>query len=171
MCKNTENSDSLFLLLARPADSLCTMIQSWAMAAGSVDLIICHSLYEIICRLDDIPQNQTALLITRPAMLQTSCLSVLQSHLQLRLILWTQSDQPAADQIAAIAGSVGMVTASTAQQLSSAVSAFQAAAASPTPTPPQPVASGHTHDEGQTMFDPTLYRLCEDEIKALLEAE
>ena len=51
MRKNTIHSGTLFLVLARPADSLCTVIQAWAMAHRCGDLVLCHSVYDIVTRL------------------------------------------------------------------------------------------------------------------------
>ncbi len=167
MHKKITHFGASILLLARPADSLCSIIQSWAMAHRWGDLVLCHSVYDIEIRLDDIPPQQTVFLIARPAMLNKSFLtSVLQKYPALRLIGWTGPNQTASSQLNAISSCVSIVTISNTGQLANIIEAFQITLKQ------EPIHSNQGCDvTAEPQIDPKNYRLSSDEIDALLGAE
>lgn len=166
MRTNTTHSGTLLLLLARPADSLCTIIQSWAMAHHWGDLVLCHSVYDINTRLGDIAPQQPVILITRPAMLNKPFLtSVLQKRPDLRLIGWTGTEQTTSEQFASTIPDTPIVTVNSAGQLKNIIRAFQTT----------PVREQADHDRQpdaitDARIEPKNYRLSDDEINALLGA-
>ena len=155
------------LLLARPADSLCSIIQSWAIAHRWSDLVFCHSVYDIEIRLDDIAPQQMVILIARPAMLNKPFLSsVLQKRPALRLIGWTGPEQTVSQQLATISSHVSIVTISDTEQLTNVLGAFR------TTLTHEPMDSRQGRDAAtESQIDPNNYRLSNDEIDALLGAE
>lgn len=162
MHNNTTYSGPLLMLLARPADSLCSVIQSWAMAHHWGDLVLCHSIYDIDTRLDDIPSQQPVILIARPAMITVPFMaSVLQDRPALRLVGWTSPQQPSSTM-----DDASILTVHHTDQLMSLIGTFQTIPVSePTDAGQEPRVTT------DTQLDPKNYRLTDDEIDALLGAD
>lgn len=145
--------DNLFLVYARAADSLTALTGE---LPGAQRVVRCPSVYDLFAALTE---ARPAVLITRPLMLaQPHLAAYLRQHPNLRLIVWVSpGDSPFRHD------GLSVVAVSSRDELAAAVASMSAAFA------PQA-----TCDEKQALssgkFDPSDYRLSDEERNALLGA-
>ena len=112
MYNESSNSDVCFLTLARPADTLTALVSS-IVPRHRADITQCRSVYDLIAALQEIPQEQSAILITRPSMLaQPHLITALHQYPNLRLIGWLGADEKLSDPAVSSLSGQGMVMVS-----------------------------------------------------------
>jgi hypothetical protein len=162
--KKISDQAPLLLVLARRADSLCSVIPSWAMAHSWGDLVLCHCTYDLLTRLADVQPGQASILIARPVMFTEAFITTaLRICPSLRLIAWTTIEQTATDCKSFIDVNLPLATVSSTDELTNLINALEPASADQfeSVTTTQAVAG----------FDPKDYKLSHDEISALLGSD
>lgn len=162
--KKNPDQTPLLIVLARKADSLCSVIPSWAMVHRWGDLVFCHCPYELLSRLSDLHPSQSPILIARPVMFAEDFITTaLQRCPSLRLIAWKTIEQTATDRQSFISGTLPAATVSNTDELTNLINSLKPAA----PTPPKTTETAQPANH----FDPKDYKLSDDEIGALLGAD
>lgn len=166
MQRNNTDCNLLMLVLARRADSLCSVIPSWALACRWGDLVLCHSPYELLARLADLPPKQSPILLGRPVMFTAAFVrTALQICPSLRLIAWTTIEQTATDHKLFMAANLPVVTVSSPDELTSLIAVLEPA----NKEHREPAAIAGIPAAAD--FDPKEYTLSSDEVNALLGAD
>jgi hypothetical protein len=151
------NSDVHVLVLARPADSMCAVLDS-ALRQWGCEFSVYSTAYEVVNAAKDIPAGQSAVLIARPAMLGPQAAIFIERHfLNLHIIGWIDSSENVSDCAIAQTTANGMMTASHLDQLQQIIHRLSKT------TNPSALDTAIPKES-----DRLEYELSDDEVKALL---
>lgn len=159
------NSDSFFLVLARPADMLSALVSSM-LARHRTALVSCGSVYDLIAALPKIQPPRLVILITRPSMLaKPNLIPALHQFPNLRLIGWLGDSEKLSDVTVSALSEHGMVMVSSPRQLRSVIAALHNALVC------EPESRNLEIPKLNSKIEPTDYRLSDEELDALLGAD
>ena len=165
MLMENTNSDVRLLVLVRPADSLCALLQSLLQETGAAYTVY-STVYELINGIHAISADQPLVLIVRPAMLGRQAASFLQRYFpRLRIIGWIDAGEHVSDTAIAHTVANGMVTAGHLEQLRRMVHMMSE------PASPNPSVSETPRASAPDTSKELEYDLSDEEVKALLGVE
>ena len=160
------NSDIYVLVLARPADSICTILTS-ALCQWRHIFSMYSTAYEVVNGIKDIPAGQLPVLIVRPAMLGSQAASFLERQFpSLRIIGWLDSGERVSDCAIAQTMANGMVMTSHLDQLQQIIHSFRKKNIPQNQSLPNEVRAVFPEK-----LDRLEYELSNDEVHALLEVQ
>jgi DNA-binding NtrC family response regulator len=160
MLIENSNLDVHVLVLARSADSMCSALAS-ALREWGYAFSFHATAYEVVNEVENLPTNQSAVLIARPAMLGPQAAIFIERHFRdLQVIGWIDSGENISDCAIAQTTASGMMTASHLDQLQQIIHRCCKAAAPSELNADAPKKSGRLE-----------YELSNDEVNALLGVE
>jgi len=165
MCIENSNSGILVLVLARPADSVCAILDS-ALCRWRYAFSVCSTVYEAVNAIKDIPAGQLPVLIVRPAMLGPQAALFIERHFPgLRIIGWVDPGEKISDCAIMQTTINGMVMVSHLGQLQQVIHSF-------CKTMPQSQAMPDVAPMAYSKEPDRLeYELSDDEVNSLLGVE
>lgn len=165
MHNGSSNPDICFLTLARPADTLTALVSS-IVPKYHINLTQCRSAYDLITALQDIPQEQPAILIARPLMLtQPHLMTALRQYHNLQLFGWLGTNEKLSDPAASALSAQAVVMVSGTEQLRGIITGLR------TGLVRQPVfCKPDMPSQSDSKLEPAGYRLSSEELDALLGA-
>jgi len=165
MRKESSNSDVYLLVLGRPADPLCTLLSVF-LSRKQYAFSVCSSIYQVILELEAVSGSQNVILVTRPAMLLSQAAVFLSRRFpNVRMIGWLDSNENLSDLAAAQVMESGMTVVCSPDQLHSVARSLG-------PFGLQRASSSEARKEQVAeKLDPMEYKLCDDEMNALLGVE
>lgn len=164
--KESSNSDVYLLVLGRPADPLCTLLSAF-LSGKQYPFTVCSSVYQAIARIETVAGNQSVVLVARPAMLISPAAEFLSRRFpNLRMIGWLDSNENLSDITAVRVITSGMTLVNSCDQLHAIIQAGFTCRFQKCPAEPDGAKTG-IGDK----LDPMEYKLCDDEMNALLGVE
>lgn len=167
MNKESSNSDVYLLVLGRTADPLCALLSVF-LSRQHYLFSVCSSVYQALGEIESVSASRQVILVTRPAMLMSEAAVFLSRRFPgLRIIGWLDSNENLST-LAAVQGWVSGMTrvVSSHDQLHGAIQSLGTV-----PFKEFPAVPDTKRTEIFDNLDPMEYKLCDDEMNALLGVE
>jgi len=166
MNKKISNSDVYLLVLGRPADPLCTLLSAF-LSGQPYPFSVCSSIYQALGEMESACSIRQVILVARPAMLMSQAASFLARQFpDLPIISWLDANENLSTLAAARGRVSGVTIVSSCDQLLSVIQSLETVRVRQFATVPDT-----KRIEISDNLDPMEYKLCDDEMNALLGVE
>jgi hypothetical protein len=162
MDRESANSNIHMLILIRPADSLHLYLSAFGLQRG-YKTTMCSCIYDVLMQLGQTPEDQTPVLILRPASLSAAASQYLMQHFKsLRMIGWLDADERLDDRALLPDVVCSMVFVNSLEQLEHAICTLSKKGAS------EPLNQSAQSVSGNIASNRLDYDVSDEEINALL---